>query len=82
MEGQAAVWEVGYASAGERTLSGSTAGCDTRAPHAVKAEKGAFRKRESEICVFTFVTQYNNLFTKQIADYHSNFIILHVTISF
>ncbi|KPI91515.1 hypothetical protein RR46_15019 [Papilio xuthus] len=76
---------VGYASAGERTLSGSTAAaarwplaervaaprfgsCDTarREPRVargrsrnVKAEKGAFRKRESEIYVFTFIMQFN-----------------------
>lgn len=76
------MWEVGYASAGERTLSGSTPALYSAAPlrslrhsfaapvlpaprrplsRVVKAEKGAFRKRESEIYIFTFVTEFDDL---------------------
>lgn len=73
---QLAVWEVGYASAGERTLSGSTPALHSAAPlrslrhsrapttspaEPVKAEKGEFRKRESEIYIFTFVMKFDDL---------------------
>lgn len=76
------MWEVGYASAGERTLSRSMPELHSAAPlqslrhslaapaladsclelgPSVKAEKGVFRKRESEIYNFTFVMEFGDL---------------------
>lgn len=65
----AVVWEVGYASAGERTLSGSTAVArqhrsaprvatlTATKPHGWKRRKARFVSARVKFYIFTFVTQ-------------------------